>query len=206
MTAPSNPGATDLERLSVDVQGMNCASCVSRVERALNALEGVHATVNLATERANVEYDPARASVDEIAAAVASTGYRARMPAPPAPTGAAATSHAHGPSGGEPAMHEGDAHHDHHPTDAAALASLRRRVLGAAILTVPLVAISMIPPLQFDYWQWAALALATPIVLWAGWPLHEAALRGLRHRTTTMDTLISIGTVAAWGWSVYALL
>ena len=168
------------QRLELPVQGMTCASCANRVERKLNKLEGVTATVNYATEKAAVEFDADQVSTDDLIAAVQAAGYQAARPS----TG-----------GAEP---EEDA-------DERELGSLRRRLIGAAALSVPLLLISMIPALQFDYWQWLALQLATPVVFWAGWPFHRAAWQNLKHATATMDTLISVGTLAAWGWSVVAL-
>jgi Cu+-exporting ATPase len=175
---------TTPQRLELPVEGMTCASCANRIERRLNRLDGVEATVNYATERAAVRFDPARVSADDVVGAVEAAGYRARLPAAPAPG-----------AGADAAIDTGDEH----------LRSLRRRLVGAAALSVPVLALSMLPPLQFEHWQWLALQLATPAVLWAGWPFHRAAWRGLRHATATMDTLVSVGTLAAWGWSVVAL-
>jgi Cu+-exporting ATPase len=167
--------STTAERASVrlEIEGMTCASCVGRVERTLNGLDGVEATVNLATEAADVAYDPVRVSVAELVEAVEGAGYHA------AP--------------------EATAEHDH------ARPGLGRRLAVSALLTAPLVAL-MLPTLRFPGWQWFSLALATPVVLWAGLPFHRAAVLNLRHRAATMDTLISIGTLAAYGWSVLALL
>ncbi|MEJ7781761.1 MAG: heavy metal translocating P-type ATPase [Solirubrobacteraceae bacterium] len=168
------------QRLELPVQGMTCASCANRIERRLNKLEGVSATVNYATERAAVEFDGDQVSTDDLIGAVEAAGYQAALPSS---------------GGAEPREDAEEAH----------LRSLRQRLIGAAALSVPLLAISMIPALQFEYWQWLALQLATPVVFWAGWPFHRAAWQNLRHATATMDTLISIGTLAAWGWSVVAL-
>jgi Cu+-exporting ATPase len=172
------------ERLELPVQGMTCASCANRIERKLNKLDGVSATVNYATEKAAVEFDTAKASTDDLIGAVAAAGYLATVPSSP---------------GGAAAGEQPGAGEDRH------VVSLRNRLIGAALLSVPLLAISMIPALQFTYWQWLALQLATPAVLWAGWPFHKAAWQNLKHATATMDTLISVGTLAAWGWSVIAL-
>ncbi len=168
------------ERLELPVQGMTCASCANRIERKLNRLDGVSASVNYATERAAVEYDPAQVSPDELVGTVEAAGYHATLPTA---------------TGGEL---EEDPEERH-------LGSLRRRLIGAAALSFPLLLISMIPALQFTHWQWLALQLATPVVLWAGWPFHRAAWHNLRRGTATMDTLVSVGTLAAWGWSVVAL-
>jgi Cu+-exporting ATPase len=168
-------------RLELPIEGMTCASCAARIEKRLNRLEGVTATVNFATERASVLYDPTRVAPEDLAAAVAAAGYVARLPAA-SPAGEAA-------AGAEP-----------DPAEA-----LRRRLLISAALSLPVLLLSAVPSLQFDYWQWLALQLATPVVLWAAWPFHRAAWASLRHGTATMDTLISVGTLAAWGWSVVAL-
>jgi len=157
---------------------MTCASCAVRVEKKLNKLDGVQAAVNYATERASVEFDAGEVSPEQLVAAVESAGYRATLP------------------------HE-DATDEAAPEDPAA--SLRRRLLVSAALTLPVLLLAMIPTLQFDGWQWLSLQLATPVVLWGGWPFHRAALVNARHGAATMDTLISIGTLAAWGWSLYAL-
>ena len=172
------------ERLELPVQGMTCASCANRIERKLNKLDGVSATVNYATEKAAVEFDTAKASTDDLIGAVEAAGYLATVPSSP---------------GGAAAGEEPGAGEDRH------VVSLRNRLIGAALLSVPLLAISMVPALQFTYWQWLALQLATPVVFWAGWPFHKAAWQNLKHATATMDTLISVGTLAAWGWSVVAL-
>jgi len=172
------------ERLELPVQGMTCASCANRIERRLNKLEGVTATVNYATEKAAVEFEAGAVSTDDLIGAVEAAGYRATLPRSPAD--------------GAPGDADGAG-------EDAAVVSLRNRLIGAAVLSVPLLAISMIGALQFVYWQWLALQLATPVVFWAGWPFHKAAWQNLRHGTATMDTLISVGTLAAWGWSVVAL-
>ncbi|WP_022929325.1 heavy metal translocating P-type ATPase [Patulibacter americanus] len=166
-----------LEQLELPVEGMTCAACANRIERKLNKLDGVSATVNYATEKAAVRFDPDVATPEDLVGAVEAAGYHATLPADEAPAADA-------------------------PDPAAAL---RRRLIGSALLSVPLLLISMVPALQFEYWQWLALQLATPVVFWAGWPFHRAAWRNLRHGTATMDTLISVGTLAAWTWSVVAL-
>ncbi|EHN10049.1 Lead cadmium zinc and mercury transporting ATPase [Patulibacter medicamentivorans] len=171
------------ERLELPVQGMTCASCANRIERKLNKLDGVQATVNYATEKAAVSFDPATVDPQLLLETVEAAGYHATLPAA---AGAA--------TGAEAQAEDGD------PTRA-----LRQRLIGSTLLSIPLLLISMIPPLQFDSWQWLALQLATPVVFWAGWPFHRAAWQNLRHGTATMDTLISLGTLAAWVWSVVAL-
>jgi P-type Cu+ transporter len=168
--------ATPLQaRVELPIEGMTCASCASRIERRLNMLDGVSASVNYATEHAAVEYDPAVVTREVLVEAVEQAGYSVR------------------PAQAEPA-----------PADDPA-ASLRRRLVASAVLSLPVLLLAMIPALQFDYWQWLSLQLATPVVLWAGWPFHRAAWANLRHGAATMDTLISVGTLAAWSWSVVAL-
>jgi Cu+-exporting ATPase len=162
-------------RVELALEGMTCAACASRIERKLNKLEGVEASVNYATEQAAVRYDPARVEVADLIHAVESAGYHARRTA------------------------DAQAAEDRART-------LRTRLPVAAALTVPLTLLAMIPPLQFEGWEWLAFALATPVVLWAGYGFHRAAAMNARHLSATMDTLISIGTLAAWGWSVAALL
>ncbi len=179
-SAPANAG-TGVE---LEIGGMTCASCAMRIEKKLNKLDGVVATVNYATEKAKVTvpdgYDPAA-----LIAEVEKTGYSASIPAPKGSKNDAAFA-------GE-------------GTVDPELRSLRNRLIGAIVLTVPVIAMAMIPALQFTYWQWASLALAAPVILWAAWPFHRAAWMNLRHGTATMDTLISLGTSAAFLWSLYAL-
>ena len=167
------------ERVQLPIEGMTCASCANRIEKRLNRLDGVKASVNYATEAASVEYDPRHVEPDQLISAVESAGYRAVLPSAER-------------AGTEEAQ-------------ADPLTLLRRRMLFAAVVALPVVLFSMIPALQFDNWQWLSLQLATPVVLWAGWPFHKAAWQNLQHGEATMDTLISVGTLAAWGWSVYAL-
>ncbi|HXL43909.1 MAG TPA: heavy metal translocating P-type ATPase [Gaiellaceae bacterium] len=162
-----------MSQISLELEGMTCASCAARIEKQLNQLDSVEASVNLATEQASVRYDRARVSVDDLFRAVESAGYRASTTA----------------------RSETD------PRDTTAA-----RLLLAAGLTAPLVIIAMVGALQFSGWEWVAFVLATPVVFWAGWAFHLAAARNLRHRLVTMDTLISLGTLAAWTWSVVALL
>ena len=191
---------TSSRTVELDIGGMTCASCAARVERKLNKLDGVTATVNFATEQARVSL-PEALTVDDAIATVQATGYTA---APSAPlfgsTGAGesdsdgreATAGEHAPGG-------------KHDTESTELVALRSRLIGAAILGVPVVVLSMAPPLQFTYWQWLALTLAAPVVTWAAWPFHRAAAINARHGAATMDTLISIGVSAAFVWSLYAL-
>ncbi|QYX82092.1 heavy metal translocating P-type ATPase [Streptomyces akebiae] len=184
MTVTSTGTGTAAE-VELAIGGMTCASCAARVEKKLNRMEGVTATVNYATEKAKVSY-PDGVSVRDLIATVEATGYTAREPAPPA----------------SPARDEPDG------TDEAAddeLRPLRQRLTTAVALAVPVVAMAMVPALQFEYWQWLSLTLAAPVVTYAGWPFHRAAWTNARHGAATMDTLISIGTLAAFGWSLWAL-
>ena len=162
-----------MTQITLELEGMTCASCAARVERGLNELEGVRASVNLATEKAAVSYDESALDVDALLAAVEAAGYRA------APESEAKTE---------------------------SRDTVRRQLALATALTIPLALVAMVPPLQFDGWEWLALALATPVVFVAGWPFHRAAVRNLAHRALTMDTLVSLGTLSAWTWSVAALL
>ncbi|MFJ1872276.1 heavy metal translocating P-type ATPase [Streptomyces chartreusis] len=170
--------ASDVELL---IGGMTCASCAARVEKKLNRMDGVTATVNYATEKAKVSY-PAGIEVADLIAVVERTGYTAEEPAPPQPA----------------------PERDQAPEDPE-LASYRGRLIVSALLAVPVIALSMIPALQFDNWQWLALTLASPVVVWGGLPFHRAAFTNARHGAATMDTLISMGTLAAFGWSLWAL-
>ncbi|AVL96782.1 heavy metal translocating P-type ATPase [Microbacterium paraoxydans] len=173
------PSATSVE---LEIGGMTCASCAMRIEKKLNRLDGVTATVNYATEKASVTV-PAGIDTALLIAEVEKTGYTAVVPAPPAPEGAQ-------PDGEEPDPE---------------LTALRQRLIASVVLTVPVIAMAMIPALQFTYWQWLSLALAGPVIVWAAWPFHKAAWINLRHGAATMDTLISMGTIAALLWSLYAL-
>jgi Cu+-exporting ATPase len=170
--------------IELEIGGMTCASCAARIEKKLNRMDGVSAaTVNYATEKAKVAFGPGVA-VGDLIATVEATGYTAALPAPPAPP---------------PPRADGRAAQD------PELVSLRRRLITAVVLAVPVVALSMVPALQFTYWQWLALALATPVVAYAGLPFHRAAWTNARHGAATMDTLVSVGTLAAYGWSLWAL-
>ncbi len=170
--------------IDLDITGMTCASCAQRIERKLNKLDGVTASVNYATERASVTVtggtEPSTL-VDTVAAA----GYGATVHRP------AAAAPVDVPDGEQTADPELDA--------------LRQRLVVAALLSVPVIAMAMIPPLQFEYWQWLSLTLAAPVAVWGAWPFHRAAWTNLRHGTTTMDTLVSVGVTAAFGWSLVAL-
>ena len=170
------------ERVELPIRGMTCASCANRVERGLNELEGVEATVNFATESAAVEFDPSAVAAEDLVGAIAAAGYEAELPETET-----------GP----------DDEAGREPDDETE--PLRLRLVVSALLSVPVLALSMIPALQFDNWQWLALQLATPVVLWGAWPFHRAAWANLRHGAATMDTLVSVGVLAAWLWSLYAL-
>ncbi len=168
-----------LEKAEVElaITGMTCASCAMRVERKLNKLDGVTASVNYATEKAKVSY-AGDVAPEDLVKQVEAAGYGAALPA------------------AEPEAPAAD-----DPTR-----TLRQRLLGSAALSVPVIVLAMVPAWQFTYWQWISLALAAPVVAWGAWPFHRAAFANLRHGAATMDTLISIGTLAAFGWSLYALL
>ncbi|PWE11871.1 heavy metal translocating P-type ATPase [Streptomyces sp. BSE7F] len=165
--------------VELSVGGMTCASCAARIEKKLNRMEGVTATVNYATEKARVSYG-AGVTVPDLIATVEATGYTAREPSPP--------------DADEP-----------QPPEEDELRPLRDRLITAIVLSAPVVATAMIPPLQFEYWQWLSLTLAAPVVTYAAWPFHRAALTNARHGAATMDTLVSVGTTAAFLWSVWAL-
>jgi len=165
------------EHVDLPIAGMTCASCANRIERRLNELDGVTATVNYATEKASVEFDGAAVAPDQLVEAVEAAGYHAVLP----------TTEPDGPA-------------EEHADDP-----LRRRLILSGVLSLPVLLVSMVPAFQFDNWQWLALNLATPVVLWGAWPFHSAAWANLRHGTATMDTLVSVGVLAAWLWSVYAL-
>ncbi|OLZ64428.1 carbonate dehydratase, partial [Streptomyces sp. IMTB 2501] len=175
-------GAAEVE---LAIGGMTCASCAARIEKKLNRMDGVEATVNYATERAKVSFREGMAVADLIAT-VEATGYTAREPEPPARTGPE-------PGGAAEAQEDDE------------LRPLRERMITAVVLAVPVVAMAMVPALQFEYWQWLSLTLAAPVVTYAAWPFHKAAWTNARHGAATMDTLISVGTSAAFLWSLWAL-
>ena len=155
--------------LELPITGMTCASCANRIERNLNKLDGVTATVNYATEKAKVQFD-ASVAPEQLIEAVEAAGYSAEL-----------------------------------PVESEQADPLARRLIVAAVLSFPALLLAMIPALQFDNFQWLSLNLVTPVVLWAAWPFHKAAWTNLKHGAATMDTLISVGTLAAWLWSLYAL-
>ncbi|MBW5249657.1 heavy metal translocating P-type ATPase, partial [Streptomyces sp. P01-B04] len=247
--------ATDVETAAAEssqaeltIGGMTCASCAARVEKKLNRMDGVSATVNYATEKARVSFGPGTGLADLIAT-VEKTGYTAKpvprpaptpraskppapapaAPKPPAPAPAApkppvaapaaSLPDANGPAPASPpdagdlapapAADGGAETGTDTDTDdggpASALAALRQRLIVSAVLAAPVVLLAMIPALQFDNWQWLSLTLAAPVVIWGGLPFHRAAWTNLRHGAATMDTLVSVGTLAAFGWSLWAL-
>jgi Cu+-exporting ATPase len=231
--------------VELEIGGMTCASCAARVERKLNRLDGVQASVNFALERARVDF-PERVSVADLIRTVEATGYSAMAPAPaPAATPRSTAVDLAAPGAADAAALDAAARdaaardaaaRDAAALDAAALDAaavdtaldagtvdtdeeaaagdgaardaerpVRRRLLVAALLSVPVLALAMVTPVQFPGWQWVVFALATPVVTWAAWPFHRAAWINLRHRSSTMDTLISLGAVVSYGWSVWAL-
>ncbi|WP_332310126.1 heavy metal translocating P-type ATPase [Agromyces laixinhei] len=172
--------------IDLGIEGMTCASCVSRVEKRLGRIEGVEAEVNLATEKARVSF-PSTTSIDDLLEAVRAAGYTARMP-----TAEEASTPTTGDSQAGAAS-------------AAASDPLMTRFVISAVLTAPVVVLSMAPALQFTYWQWLSLVLAAPVVVWGGWPFHRAAAANLGRGSLTMDTLVSLGTLTAFAWSLWSL-
>ena len=174
--------------VDLTIGGMTCASCAARVEKKLNKLNGVTATVNFATGTARVSF-PAAIPVTELISVVERVGYTAALPTPP--RSEPAERMPAGASGEEEGVGE--------------TAALRQRLLVSLALAIPVVALAMIPALQFRNWQWACLALASPVAVWGAWPFHRAAVVNARHGAATMDTLVSVGVTAAYLWSLYAL-
>ncbi|MER7986019.1 heavy metal translocating P-type ATPase [Streptomyces noursei] len=183
----TSPGAAEVE---LAIGGMTCASCAARIEKKLNRMDGVEATVNYATEKAKVTFQD-DVSVRDLIATVEATGYTAQEPAPLVPAGGDGTADGTGGAGGTP--------------EADPLRPLRQRLVTAVALAVPVIVLAMAPALQFTYWQWLSLTLTAPVVTYAAWPFHRAAWTNARHGAATMDTLISVGTSAAFLWSVWAL-
>jgi len=173
----------DADKIDLDLEGMTCSSCANRIERKLNKLDGVEATVNFATERATVTFDSESTGTDDLIGAVESAGYRASV------TG----------DDDDAGTDQGESGEDRE------LAGLRLRLIVSSALSLPIFLMAMIPAFQFEYWQWLSLQLATPVILWAAWPFHKVAWQNLKHGAASMDTLISLGTLAAFGWSVVAL-
>ena len=182
-TPGSTPTTAGLTTVELTIGGMTCASCANRVERKLNKLDGVAATVNYATEKARV-HAPEGVDPATLIAQVEAAGYTATLPRPPATEVVA----------------------DDEDGDPAPTRTLRRRLITSAALAVPVIALAMVPAWQFTYWQWISLTLAAPVVTWGAWPFHRAAATNLRHGAATMDTLVSLGVLAAFAWSLWALL
>jgi Cu+-exporting ATPase len=172
---------TEERSVELSIGGMTCAACANRVEKRLNKLDGVTASVNFATEKARVSFDGAPTAVEELVAQVEKAGYTATVPRAERPS-------------------DEEAAEGHDPTRA-----LRDRVVVSLVLSVPVIAMAMVPALQFTYWQWASLALAAPVIVWGALPFHLSAWKNLRLGTATMDTLVSLGVTAAFLWSLYAL-
>jgi Cu+-exporting ATPase len=185
MSAPPPRTDVQLADVELDITGMTCASCANRIERKLNKLDGVTASVNYATERARVSHPPT-VTAGELLATVAAAGYAATLP------------------------HVAEDDDEADPSRLAGshlrAGALGRRLLVSAVLSLPVVLMAMAPALQVDGWQWLSLMLAAPVVVWGAWPFHRAAALNLRHGSTTMDTLVSMGVLAAFGWSLVALL
>ncbi|MFC6152935.1 heavy metal translocating P-type ATPase [Nocardioides yefusunii] len=173
-----------LTQLDLEIGGMTCASCANRIERKLNKIDGVSATVNYATEKASVSYDPTSTTLtpELFVSTVEAAGYTATLPVVETP--------------------DAEPQPDRHDLEVA---SLKQRLLVCLVLTVPVIAMAMVPPWQFTHWQWASLTLAAPVVVWGAFPFHKAAWTNLRHGAATMDTLVSMGVLAAFAWSLYAL-
>ena len=178
-TVPPIATPPGLDQLDLELTGMTCAACANRIEKKLNRLDGVTATVNYATEKATVHFDAGHVSADQLVEAVESIGYGAHLPS---------------------ALDDGT------DPNAERLEDLRRRLVVALVLGVPVLLLSMIPALQFRGWQWLTLALATPVAAWSALPFHRVAWRNLKQAEANMDTLVSVGVIAAYGWSLYALL
>ncbi|KND35599.1 heavy metal translocating P-type ATPase [Streptomyces acidiscabies] len=183
MSSTHAPAAPQTAEVELIIGGMTCASCAARIEKKLNRMDGVEATVNYATEKAKVSY-PLGVAVTDLIDTVVKTGYTAE----------------------EPARVERDTDNGVNKEDGdPELGALRHRLLVSVVLALPVILLSMIPSLQFDNWQWLSLTLSAPVVVWGGWPFHKAAWTNLRHGSSTMDTLVSVGTAAAFGWSLWAL-
>ncbi|MFB7966963.1 heavy metal translocating P-type ATPase [Streptomyces rubiginosohelvolus] len=237
-TAAAHFPAADASEAELMIGGMTCASCAARVEKKLNRMDGVTATVNYATEKARVTFGEGL-KLGDLVATVEKTGYTARpvaQPPVPAPAPAPESTREAGPGPApevspEPASEptpgsapvpapeftpESVSEPPSDPTpdsvardveaeQDASLAALRRRLVVSAVLAAPVVLLAMVPALQFDFWQWLSLTLAAPVVVWGGLPFHRAAWTNARHGAATMDTLVSLGTLAAFGWSLWAL-
>lgn len=202
MTTPTDTTAGPLSEVELAVGGMTCASCSARIEKKLNRLDGVTASVNLATEKAKVAYAPG-VEVADLVATVQKLGYTAEPVAREEPAEPAAD----GPDGArdEPPHEIRTEAGSGSGTESDPTAPERRRLVVCALLSLPVVLLAMVPALQFDNWQWLSLTLAAPVAVWGGLPFHRAAWTNARHGAATMDTLVSVGTLAAFGWSLWAL-
>ncbi|MEU2392031.1 heavy metal translocating P-type ATPase [Streptomyces sp. NPDC007369] len=187
---PTAAAPAHTSEVELTIGGMTCASCAARIEKKLNRMDGVSATVNYATEKARISHGPAT-TVADLIATVVKTGYTAEEPPPPPPLPEAET--------------EPEAEAPEHAAADPGTAALRERLLVSAALSLPVVLLAMVPALQFDNWQWLSLTLAAPVVVWGALPFHRAAWTNARHGAATMDTLVSIGTLAAFAWSLWAL-
>ncbi|WP_405509362.1 heavy metal translocating P-type ATPase [Streptomyces cyaneofuscatus] len=204
-TAAAGAPAADASEAELMIGGMTCASCAARVEKKLNRMDGVTATVNYATEKARVTFTEGL-ELSDLVATVERTGYTARPLAPPRPDPEPEQDPEQEPAQAPAPTPPPDASTDAAEAEqAASLAALRQRVVVSAVLSVPVVLLAMVPALQFDSWQWLSLTLAAPVVIWGGLPFHRATWTNLRHGAATMDTLVSMGTLAAFGWSLWAL-
>ncbi|MFJ7416829.1 heavy metal translocating P-type ATPase, partial [Streptomyces sp. NPDC098077] len=227
-TAAADFPAADASEAELMIGGMTCASCAARVEKKLNRMDGVTATVNYATEKARVTFGEGL-KLGDLVATVEKTGYTARPVVQPerkapaedgttTPPTAAPDTYAYADEtrgtgtatgrGAGPAVAPGpapDPARDAGVEQDASIGALRHRLVVSAVLAVPVVLLAMVPALQFDHWQWLTLTLAAPVVVWGGLPFHRAAWTNLRHGAATMDTLVSLGTLAAFGWSLWAL-
>jgi Cu+-exporting ATPase len=186
--------------VTLSLTGMTCATCAGRIEKKLNRLEGVTATVNFALETAAISA-PADLPNDELVGTVTKAGYGAAVASDSGVAGDSGVSRVSGTSG--PVAESSDAASAEAAADTSG-AALRNRLLVSVALAGPVVVLAMVPPLQFRLWQWLSLCLATPIVLWGAWPFHRAAITNARHGVATMDTLVSVGVTAAFSWSLYA--
>ena len=184
----TKPGPGERTRVELTVGGMTCASCAMRIEKRLNRLEGVTATVNYATERARVDF-PAGVEPAQLIAAVEAIGYQAALPVPTSSL----------------SQSEQNRTEEYPAAEGDQTQPLRNRLVVAGLLSLPVLVMAMVPALQFLNWQWLSLTLAAPVVVWGALPFHRAAWANLRHASATMDTLISVGTLAAFGWSLWAL-
>ncbi|MFC9244424.1 heavy metal translocating P-type ATPase [Streptomyces sp. NPDC057136] len=204
-TTTAEAPAAEFSETELTIGGMTCASCAARVEKKLNRMDGVTATVNYATEKARVSFGEGT-EVADLVAVVEKTGYTARpvpRPAPAPPPSTAPEAETSGEAGETREVEEATEAPEAGTPDS--LTALRQRLLVSAVLSLPVVLLAMIPALQFDNWTWLSLTLAAPVVVWGGLPFHRATWTNLRHGAATMDTLVSIGTLAAFGWSLWAL-